>query len=121
MNIYLLATGVLSGFCALLHIFGGGKTVAAPLLAAQDIEQSPKYVNYYCWHLVTFNLAMMAVLFILVARDPSNEILGLLAVAQAGFYFLWGVLLPVWKKLPFKDVPQGWFFLPIFVVGILGL
>lgn len=121
MNYYFLLAGVLSGMLTLVHLFAGGRSIAAPLLAAKDIDTSAKYVNYYCWHLVTFNLAFMAAIFVLAARTPEQPVLAWLGVAQAGFFFLWGVSMPLWKGVSYKDVPQGWFFAPVTALGIIGL
>lgn len=121
MNAFLIAAGGYAVFVTFLHIIAGGKTVAQPLLEASDIETAPKYVNYYCWHLVSFNLALMSALILLAALNSEWMELVWVGLAQAIFSFVWGVFLPVWKNLTYKDVPQGWLFAPLILLTVAGL
>ena len=70
--IWLLAAGVAAAATALIHIFAGGPTVAAPLLAAKDIGETPKLTNYYCWHLVSLILIAMLGVFLYSAATPGE-------------------------------------------------
>ena len=71
-NFWLLAAGVAATITTLIHIFAGGPTVAAPLLAARDIAETPKLTNYYCWHIVTITLAAMSFAFIYASIMPGE-------------------------------------------------
>lgn len=121
MNIWLISSGALAMAITGLHIFGGGPTIVRPLLQASDIPDGPKYVNYYCWHLVTFNLALMGVVLIVAGLGTATVALGWVGAASAGFYCLWGVVLAPLKGQSYKNVPQGWFFLPVFILATAGL
>ena len=120
MNMWLLFAGVWASLLALVHVFMGGPEIAKPLLQSRDVPSTAKYVNYYCWHLVSFNLAMMAGLLITAGLGVHTLVLGLVATLQAGFYFVWGIALPLLKQQTYRDMPQGWLFLPLVVLGAIG-
>jgi len=103
MNIWFVAAGALSFGITLLHLFGGGPTVAAPLLAAKGLNDVVRYLNYYCWHLVSISLALMA-----------------LAFGWAAGFCIWGVALVILKQQQFREMPQGWLFLPVALLGFCG-
>ena len=121
MNLWFLAAGGLALAWTAMHLFAGGPSVARPLLVAKDIPDMPKYVNYYCWHLVSFNLAMMAGLFLWAGLTDTGTALAVAGTIQAAFYWLWGVVLPPWKGQSYAQMPQGWLFLPIVILGGLGV
>lgn len=43
-----------------IHTFVGGVFVARPLLAARDLTPASRWLNYYCWHIVTVLLLAMS-------------------------------------------------------------
>jgi hypothetical protein len=120
MNIYLLAAAVLSAAVCLIHTFAGGRTIAVPLLKSADLHPVPKYVTYYCWHIVTIVLAMIAVMFALAALQESSLDLGWVATILVTAFCLLGLAVPPLKKQKYTHMPQGWLFLPIMVLGIAG-
>jgi len=120
-NFWLLAAGLAAGSTALIHIFAGGPTLAAPLLAAQDIDETPKLTNYYCWHLVSLMLIAMSGGFLYAAATPGEGALAatwtLIAAASAG----WSLILIAWKRHPVMDLPQWTLFTLIAALGAAGL
>jgi hypothetical protein len=64
-----------------VHAFVGGPRVAGPLLADTCLPKAAKWLNYYCWHIVTILLAFMvgAFAWLAVASEP--------AVSRAALYF----------------------------------
>lgn len=119
MNIFLLAAAGLSAAVCLIHTFAGGRTIAVPLLKA-DLHPVPKYVAYYCWHIVTIVLAVIAVMFALAGVRADSLDLGWVATALVTSFCLLGLAVPPLKKQKYKNMPQGWLFLPIAVLGITG-
>lgn len=74
-------------FC--VHTFIGGPRVAGPLLADVRLPKASKWLNYYCWHIVTILLAAMALSFAAVAIGwASSDIAWLLG----GLSFLFSAL-----------------------------
>ena len=123
MSIALIIAGTLSAICFGLHVFMGGREVAAPLLAARDLGKRAKYVQYYCWHLVSISLFLMSVLFFWPALFGRAGDLARLGSVMAALFAGWGILLPPMMRqaaLTYRDLPQGWLFVPIAVVGFWG-
>jgi len=89
---WLYAASVLSAITALLHIVGGGKTTAQPLLES-SLNDRAKYTNYYCWHIVTIVIIAMAVCFFLAARHVEYRELGILSTALSFAFAIWSCLL----------------------------
>ena len=120
MNTYLLLAMGTSALVCLMHIFGGGPQVVGPLLKS-EMADVPKYLNYYCWHLVTLTLVFMTVGFLLAALSPNEFILALLMTVLAGSFAVWSLALVLWKRQSLWEMPQWLLFLPITVFGALGL
>ncbi len=120
-NFWLLAAGLAAGATTLIHIFAGGPTVAAPLLAAQDIDETPKLTNYYSWHLVSLMLIAMSGGFLYAAATPGEGAFAatwtLIAAASTG----WSLTLIVWKVRPALDLPQWTLITLISALGAAGL
>jgi len=117
---WLYAASVLSAITALLHIVGGGKTTAQPLLES-SLNDRAKYTNYYCWHIVTIVIIAMAVCFFLAARHVEYRELGILSTALSLAFAIWSCLLIFIKKQKPFVLPQWVFFFPIAIVGVVGL
>ena len=94
---WLYSASALSAITALIHIFGGGKSVAKPLLES-SMNDEAKYTNYYCWHMVTIIIVVMAVCFFLAARSVEFRELGVLSSALSFAFAIWSCLLIYIKK-----------------------
>ncbi len=120
-NYWLLAAGVAAGLTTLIHIFGGGPEVVRPLFAAQDIEETPRLLNYYCWHLVTITLAAMAFAFTYASLTPGETMLALMWAVISAAFALWSILLIAWKKQKAIEMPQWILFAAITGLAAPGL
>jgi riboflavin transporter FmnP len=120
MNTLLTIAAVLTLITTLIHLFGGGPTVAGPLLRS-NIPDVPRYTNYYCWHLVSIMLAAMSIGFYIVARDPAEQTLGVFMTVLAAGFAIWSLALIIWKRQSFLQMPQWLLFLPIAICGAGGL
>ena len=120
MNILFLSAAVLSLAVCLIHTFAGGRAIAVPLLKASDLKPVPKYVAYYCWHIVTIVLGMIAVMFLFAGLQPSSLDLGWVATSLVASFCLLGLVVPPLKKQKYSHMPQGWLFLPIMLLGLIG-
>lgn len=121
MNICLFAAGVVSTAVFLIHTFVGGREIAAPLLAAKDLHPVPKFTQYYCWHLVTIVLAAMAAAYGFAAIDPSARDLAAFVTFLAAAFSVFGLILAPAKGQKYKHMPQGWLFVPVTALGVIGL
>ena len=120
-NLWLFAAGAVASVTTLIHVFAGGPTVAAPLLAARDIAETPKLTNYYCWHIVTITLCAMSFAFLYAALTPDETALAAMWTAIAAAFALWSVALIVWKRQKALDLPQWTLFAVIASLGAAGL
>lgn len=120
-NYWLLAAGVAAGLTTLIHIFGGGPEVVRPLFAAQDIEEVPKLLNFYCWHLVTITIAAMAFAFTYAALTPGEAMLAIMWTVISAAFALWSIVLIVWKQQKAFEMPQWILFAAITGLALPGL
>lgn len=120
MNKWFLSASILTGFVTALHFFGGGREIADPLLEADSLPDTLKYLLYYCWHLVTMTLAVMTAAFFFAARSPKSVELAWFAGILAGLFSIWGIALVPAVGQDFAAMPQGWFFAPIAAFAIIG-
>lgn len=118
VNLPFLVAGIVSVVVWAIHTFVGGSKVARPLLEAK-LGNTVKYTQYYCWHLVTIVLFMMASAFVYSAFRASD--LGWVMTLLGGAFALWGLLLPPFVKQSYLNLPQGWLFVPVTAFGLWGL
>jgi hypothetical protein len=66
MNRTLLVGSLLAAVTAAIHVFLGGRDIAAPLLAS-TLATEPRLVLYACWHGISVALVLSAVGLFLAA------------------------------------------------------
>ncbi|MCF2870186.1 hypothetical protein L0664_03830 [Octadecabacter sp. G9-8] len=120
-NTWLFAAGSAAALTALIHTFVGGPEVAGPLLRAKDIPNTPKYVNYYCWHLVTITLFAMAIGLIWASVDQTQTGLAWMWTIIAVLFMAWSIALVVWKRQNPFFMPQWAFFAVVSGLAVAGL
>ncbi len=94
----------------LLHVFGGGPPTIKPLLASRDMDEVAKMTNYYCWHIVTIVLFMMGAGWLWFLMSPAAIEVAILATLFSIAFMLWSLILVIWKKLKFFQMPQWLLF-----------
>lgn len=120
-NYWLFAAGVAAVLTAFIHVFGGGPEIARPLLLAKDIDDVAKYVNYYCWHLVTLTIAAMGVGLIWASIDVTQTGLAWMWTVMAVLFTIWSVILVIWKKQKPFHMPQWTLFGVISGLAVIGM
>lgn len=121
MNIFFGIAAALSASVCVAHIVAGGRFYVRPLLAATGLHPVPRFVHYYCWHLVTMVLAAMAVGFGRAAIDPGAADVALLLTVLSSSFSAWSLALVLWKRQRLLQMPQWALFAPVAIFGILGL
>lgn len=121
MNIYFVAAAIAAVVTFALHTWLAGPSVAGPLLRSRDMHDVAKYTNYYCWHLVTITLLVMAGCFAWAAFDPEGVELAWVAFILSVTFMLWSLFLVGWKRQSFRYMPQWALFLVISVFAGFGL
>lgn len=121
-NIWL-ALAALGSFVAFLaHTFIGTSVIARPLLEpSTGLSDEARFVNYYCWHLVTMTLLAQAACFAWSALPGNAVDLAVVAAALAVGFFVWSVVLNLRYRLAFATAPQWVFSLPISALGLAGV
>ncbi|MFN3201410.1 MAG: hypothetical protein ACE366_23615 [Bradymonadia bacterium] len=120
MNTFLLIAAIFSGITWALHTFLGGRELVPPLLSA-EVHPVPKFTHYYCWHLVTLTLAIMALGYLYAAFFPGGSDVAIMLTILSATFALWSVYLVQWKQQRWFQMPQWVLFLSITGVAIPGL
>jgi hypothetical protein len=120
MNSFLLAASAASFITFAIHTWLGGPAAARPLLKS-GMHDVPKYTNYYCWHLVTLTLLAMSAGFLWAATSAHGLDVGWLVYGLSASFMLWNLVLIVWKKQSFFEMPQWILFLAITALATFGL
>lgn len=89
MNITLLLAAFMCFVTFLVHWQVGGIYASRPLLAARDITEASRWLNYFCWHIVTILLLIMTVtLGLAAAGRTSTDTITLVAIIAASISIL---------------------------------
>lgn len=121
MNFWFVSAAILSTFTCTLHLLLGGREAARPLLATTDLDPVAKFTNYYCWHLVTIAIALLAAAFAFASRPGANTDLALFASVSALTFALWSICMIIRHQLSPFQFAQWALFLPIGSLGLAGL
>ena len=121
MDVFFAIAAGLSVINAALHTVLGGREVAVPLKATNDLDPVAKWVAYYCWHLVTIVLWSMAAAFAWLSCVGFEFGLSLVLLALSGGFALGGLALPKAVGMSYKAMPQGCLFVPVFLCGLAGI
>lgn len=121
MNSLFLAAAAFSVSTTSLHFFLGGKQIARPLLDAASLSDEVRYVQYFCWHIATIALGVQAVLFGVAALIDGQEALAIVATGLAIGIGALGIAIPLFARVGYRTMPQGWLFVPVAGLGLTGL
>jgi len=121
MNLYFVAASIACFITFAIHTWLGGPPTVGPLLKSRDMHDVAKYTNYYCWHLVTIVLVAMACSFGWASLYSDGIELAWLAFLLSTSFMLWSLVLVVWKKQRFFELPQWTLFACISAIGGWGL
>ncbi|NWG54124.1 MAG: hypothetical protein HXY28_10425 [Hydrogenophilaceae bacterium] len=113
------AAGAALATCA-AHVFLGGRLFARPLLDS-TLARAPKQTVYYCWHLTTAALLVMAAAFAWAALDPAASAAAVIATAIAGAFLIVNVVQNIAMGNSFRRHPQWTFFTVTTTLGALAL
>lgn len=119
-QILFCAAGAIAALWLAFHLFVGGKEVVRPLRDAPGLDPVVKDTLYLGWHYVTVAVALLAVLFLFASLTSRHDF------AMAGALLAWSLTLVGIVMAPaigakFRDLPQGWLFLPVAALGTAGL
>lgn len=100
----------------IVHLFLGGKEVIVPMRADPHLDPVVRDTLYVGWHYISVSVAAMAALFFIAIFTARADL------AMAGTALAWGFTLVGIGQVPaigarYRDLPQGWLFLPIALLG----
>jgi hypothetical protein len=119
-DLLLLGAGLAASATCLAHVFLGGKLFARPLLAS-SLRSPVTHTIYYCWHLVTAVLVLMAAAFFWAAFAHEAGAAALMATALAGAFPIVSIAQNLIVGLSFATHPQSAFSLIISALGAASL
>lgn len=122
MQVTLLwAAAVVSVITFAIHTFIGGPRVAKPLLANNDLSKASKWLNYFCWHMVTIYTFSMSGAYAYVAIYPERfELIIFLTVLNTSFAILSTAIAMKGKIHPLR-FPSTSLFTILSGLGILSM
>lgn len=104
----------------IVHITMGGKEIARPLRATSGLDPVVRDTLHLCWHFVTITVLLMAA-FLVIAAGTGRQDLAIAGAALAWGFTVIGVGIVPAVGARYRDVPQGWLFLPIALLGTAGI
>ena len=117
-----LIFGAAGAFAALwfaVHLFAGGRQIARPLVEAHSLPSVVRHTQYLCWHFTSVAIAGTAIFFGIAAVTSTIAFATAATLLAAGFFFV-GVGLVVSLGESHARLPQGWLFLPVAALGVVG-
>jgi len=103
-----------------IHLFLGGKEVACPLRQSTELSDLVKGVAWMCWHFVSVALGLMAVFLAGAAYFDMPGLTWASLLLAVGFTLI-GLFAAPFMGVPYKQMPQGFLFIPIAVLAALAL
>lgn len=116
----IFAAAALSSIWLAVHLIVGGRQVAGPLLAATTLPALVRETQYLCWHFTSVAIAAIA-LFFFCALATGNSAFAICGTVLAAGFFVVGVGIVLLRRQSHMQFPQGWLFLPVALMGLLGL
>jgi hypothetical protein len=85
VNLGYLSASIVALVTFATHFVVGGVFAAHPLLERRDLPRTSKWLNYYCWHMVSILLVAMIVVFALASfrADLDSLALGFTGLSAA--------------------------------------
>lgn len=117
---FFSAASTLSAIWLVIHLTAGEREVGQPLLQAEELEDVVRETQYLCWHFTSVSIACMAGFFGLAAFWDVG-VLAAAGLALASGFALCGIGLVTIRGASHRLIPQGWLFVPVAVLGLLGL
>ncbi len=123
-NRVIVAAAALGAFTTVLHVFGGGVSVARPI-AESSMADEPRLLALSVWHMVSIVLGLSAAALAVAARPkhavPSRFMVLFISTLWVGFGLaVMGVGLTQANGELFWKLPQPILLIPVGVLGFWG-
>lgn len=118
---FLWTAAIVSVITFIIHTFIGGPRVAVPLLNNRDLPKASKWLNYFCWHMVTIYNFSIGGAYTYVALHPTKlELVFFLTVLNTGFAILSAAIAMKGKIHPLR-FPSTSLFGILSMLGVLSI
>lgn len=117
---FFVAAGVLSGVWFVVHLIAGGRDIAQPVLQASELDPVVRETMYLCWHFTSVAIACITGFFLWSAMTGTETLAAAGAILASGLAVV-GIGLVVLRKSKHLELPQGWLFVPVALIGLAGL
>lgn len=119
MNSAYAVAAVAAALTCGIHLIVGGRELVRPLLASRELPRIVVLSHYYCWHLVSIALALIATGLALAAWDPAWRSLGVAATLAAALFGALNLAYALCFRLTPRYLPQWLLFAAIVVPALL--
>lgn len=122
-KVLLLAAGI-AAFTSLLHIIGGGASVATPLIES-SLAEEPRLTSFAVWHMVSITLSFSAIALYVGALPKHAERARYMVVFVSALWVGFGAVFLVVAATQegdglFLKLPQWILALPVGFLGVWG-
>ena len=127
VNRVLVLAALIAAATTLLHVFGGGESIARPLLDS-DLDDEVRLTAYVVWHMVTITLGASAVALALGALPTHAAAARYLVAVVAALWIGFGLIFLAvaatnggGAERIFVELGQWIILIPVGVLGFWGL
>lgn len=117
---FFLGAGGIGALWLAVHLVWGGRDVAQPFLKVAGMDPVVRETQYMCWHFTSVAIGCIAIFLIAAALTGMSGLAVAGTILAAGFAVV-GVGMVVARGNRHRDMPQGWLFVPIAILGVTGL
>ena len=121
LNAGFAAASVLALATFAVHTFVGGIYVVRPLLAVEGLTRASRWLNYYCWHMTTLTLIVMAAMFAYAAWEPAGRGFGVLFTVMAAAFSVLCIAVALKGSVRPHRFPPTSLFAAVAAAGLWGL
>lgn len=119
---WLASAAAIATVTFVIHFVAGGATVARPLLACATLERVPRESLYFVWHMVSVELAVLAVMLGYCALyDPANRPLLYTLAGLSGGSGVLNLGLAALRRVSLAILIQWTLLLPIAALTLIGV
>ena len=121
LNSGFAAASALALLTFAVHTFIGGIYVVRPLLAVEGLSRASRWLNYYCWHMTTLTLLIMAAMFAWSAWEPAARGFGVLFTAMAAAFSVLCIAVALKGGVRPYRFPATSLFAAVTAAGLWGI
>jgi hypothetical protein len=119
--LFLWAAAIASFVTFCVHFFVGGVFVARPLLADTHLPKASKWLNYYCWHVVSILLLSVAAAYAYSTWIPGRNELAIYVTFLAASASVLSAIVALKGRInPFR-FPSTSLLAIVAALGLAGL